>query len=97
MSCIILHEKIKTARKTYNCAASEWITNGYSISEFIDDYKLPFNERRILAKAKAEKFNVLPGTKYIEQVGVYDGDFYCLQCRRDISALISKYGINQEY
>lgn len=59
MSCIILHEKIKTARKTYGCAASEWITNGYSISEFIDDYKLPFSERRILAKAKAEKFKVL--------------------------------------
>lgn len=97
MSCIILHEKIKTARKTYGCAASEWITNGYSISEFIDDYKLPFSERRILAKAKAEKFKVLPGTKYLEQVGVYDGYFSCIQCRLDISELITKYGINQEY
>lgn len=97
MSYTILHEKIKTARKTYECAASEWITNGYSIREFIDDYNLPFAERRILAKAKAEKFKVLPGTKYLEQVGVFEGDFYCLQCRLDISGLINKYGINQEY
>lgn len=92
---IILHEKIKTARKTYGCAASEWITNGYSVQEFMDDYKLSFNERRILAKAKAEKFKVLPGTKYIEQVGIFDGDFYCVQCRIDISELITKYGINE--
>ncbi|MFA5195573.1 MAG: hypothetical protein WC401_07225 [Bacteroidales bacterium] len=97
MSYTILHEKIKTARKTYDCAASEWINNGYSIQEFIDDYKLPFSERRMLAKAKTEKFKVLPGTKYIEQVGIFDGDFYCIQCRPDISALITKYGINQEY
>jgi hypothetical protein len=97
MSYTILHQKIKTARKTYDCAASEWITNGYSISEFIDDYKLPFSERRILAKAKAEKFKVLSGTKYLEQVGIFEGVFYCLQCRPDISELISKYGINQEY
>lgn len=92
---IILHEKIKTARKTYSCAASEWLTNGYSIQEFMDDYKLPFSERRILAKAKAEKFKVLPGTKYTEQVGIIDGDFYCVQCRIDISELITKYGINE--
>lgn len=91
----ILHEKIKTARKTYRCAASEWITNGYSVQEFMDDYKLPFSERRILAKAKAEKFKVLPGAKYLEQVGIFDGDFYCVQCRIDISELITKYGINE--
>ena len=97
MSYTILHEKIKTARKTYGCAASEWITNGYSIQEFIDDYNLPFSERRILAKAKAEKFKILPGTKYLEQVGIYDGGFSCIQCRLDISALITKYKLNQEY
>lgn len=97
MSYIFLHEKIKTARKQYDCAASEWITSGYSIQEFIDDYNLPFTERRILAKAKAEKFKILPGTKYLEQVGIYDGHFDCLQCRIDISELITKYGINQEY
>ena len=97
MSYTILHEKIKTARKTYGCAASEWITNGYSIQEFIDDYNLPFSERRILAKAKAEKFKILPGTKYLEQVGIYDGDFSCIQCRLDISALTTKYKLNQEY
>jgi hypothetical protein len=96
MSYTILHEKIKTARKTYNCAASEWINNGYTIQEFMSDYNLPFSEKRILAKAKAEKFKILIGTKYLEQVGIYDGDFYCLQCRLDISELINKYGLDQE-
>jgi len=97
MSYTILHEKIKTARKTYNCAASEWITNGYSICEFMDDYNLTFAEKRILVTAKREKFKVLPGTKYLEQVGICDGDFYCIQCRLDVSELINKYGINREY
>jgi len=97
MSYTILHEKIKTARKTYNCAASEWINNGYTIQEFIDDYKLPFSEKRILAKANAENFKIFPGTKYLEQVGICDGDFYCIQCRLDVSELINKYGINREY
>jgi hypothetical protein len=96
MGTTVLREKVRTARKEYSCSASEWFLNGYSITEFIDDYKLPFSERRILAKAKAERFKVLPGTKYLEQTGVYEGDFACLKCRLDMVELINKYGINEE-
>ncbi len=39
---------------------------------------------------------ILPGTKYLEQVGIYEGDFACLKCRLDMSELINKYGLNEE-
>lgn len=91
----LLHEKVKTARKTYDCAASEWITNYGKLSELMDDYKMPFSDKRKLAIMKHEKFKVLPGNKYLEQVGICEGDFYCVQCRLDAVEIVKKYELNE--
>jgi hypothetical protein len=96
MSFTFLHEKIKTARKQYDCAASEWISNYGSLAEMMDDYKMPFSDRRKLAIMKKEKFKVLIGTKYLEQVGIYEGDFNCLQCRLDAVEICRKYGLFED-
>lgn len=93
---ILLHEKVKTARKKYGCAASEWIINYGSLSELMDDYKMPFSDRRKLAIMHAERYKIFPGTKYLEQVGIFEGDFYCVQCRLDAVEICKKYHLNEQ-
>ena len=96
MSCTILHEKIKTARKQYDCSASEWLSNYGSLSEIMNDYEMSFADKRKIVIANRENYKIFPGTKYLEQVGVYDGDFCCLKCRLDIVEIVNKYHINEE-
>lgn len=92
----ILHNKIKTARKQYDCAASEWIINYGRLSELMDDYKMPFSDKRKLAIMNQERYKIFPGDKYLEQVGVFDGDFMCLQCRLDAVEIVKKYNLNKK-
>ena len=93
MSYTQLHLKIKTARKTYNCAVSEWITNSCSLSELMDNYKMPFSDRRKLVILKKDRYKIFPGMKYLEIVGVEDGDFFCNKCRIDAYDICDKYNL----
>jgi hypothetical protein len=92
----VLHTKVKTARKVYSCAASEWIVNACSLSELMDNYKMPFSDRRKLAKMHQERYRINVGDKYLEQVQVYDGEFSCLQCRLDAVEICEKYRLYDE-
>ena len=90
MSHIILHTKIKTARKEYDCCMQEWITS-QGIRTIANDFGLTFADKRALIKMKDEHFKIKPGDKYLEQVGVQDGQFYCIQCRIDVCDICRKY------
>jgi len=92
----ILHEKVKTARKQYICAACEWIHNYGRLSELMDDYKMPFSDKRKLVIMKNERYSIFPDTKYLEQVSVGDDGFSCIQCRLDAVEICEKYRLNYE-
>jgi hypothetical protein len=76
----------------YNCDMSEWITNS-NPAEMADDLHFTFAEKRALVKMKNERYKIYPGDKYYEQVGVQDGDFYCIQSRIDVYELCRKYDL----
>jgi hypothetical protein len=96
MSYTLLHEKIKTARKEYYCDASENICAYGRLSDLMDDYKIPFSDRRKLAILEKENYKIFAGSRYLEQVGVYDGDFYCLKCRLDAVDIVRKYHLYED-
>ena len=88
-----LHYKIKTARKQYDCTASEWITNYGSLSELMDDYEMPFSDRRKLVIMDWERYKIFPGTKYAEHAFIQEGEFFCLQARLDAEEICRKYDL----
>jgi hypothetical protein len=92
MSHIILHSKVKTARKQYDCCMQEWIT-AEGEREVANNFPLTFAEKRGLIKMRNEKYKIMPGDKYYEQVGIQDGRFYCIQCRIDVTDLCRKYDL----
>lgn len=92
MSYRILHEKIKTARKEYGCAASEWIC-AIGERDLINDYDLSFADKRKVIKMRDEHYRIKPGDKYLEQVGLFEGSFYCVQCRLDVVEMCKKYDL----
>jgi hypothetical protein len=57
---------------------------------------MPFADRRKLAIMAKENYKILAGTKYLEQVGIYDGDFQYLKCRLDAIEIIMKYQLYED-
>jgi len=96
MSYTQLHLKIKTARKLYHCTDSEWICNYGSLAELMDDFKMPFSDRRKLAILHNDRYKIYPGMKYYERVGVQDGYFFCIQSRIEAFDICSKYDLWRE-
>lgn len=92
----ILKNKVKTAAKNYSCAACEHILNSDLLS-FPKEYEVSFADMRTLVKIRKENYQVLKGTKYIYQVGIFDGDFYAVQCRLDAVDICKKYDLYDEY
>ena len=89
----ILHNKIKTAQKSYNCAASDWIINYGGLSDLMNDFKMPFSDRRKLVTMLQQKYRINIGDRYLEQVGIFDGDFACLKFRLDAVEICEKYNL----
>lgn len=90
----VLKEQVFTARKDYPCAACENLIASNFINE-LDDYDVTLADKRALVKIRREGYKVLKGTKYLYQVGIYDG-FYAIQCRLDAAAIVDKYHLNEE-
>jgi len=93
---MIIRETIRTARKQYDCDASEWITNYGSLSTIMEELKMPFSDRRKLVIAHQERYKIYPGTKYIEQIGTFEGDFFHVRGRIDIIEICRKYNLFYE-
>ena len=69
---IVLEEKKLIAKKIHGCDASYNV-----ISECISDImpELTFKEKRTIVRMKQQKMKIIPGTKYIRQANIIDGDF----------------------
>jgi hypothetical protein len=70
----------------------EWITSEGE-KEIANNFPLTFTEKRSLIKMRNERYKINPGDKYYEQVGIQDGEFYCIQCRIDVLELCRKYDL----
>jgi len=90
----IIKQEIHTALKDYYCDACE----NLCADDFMhhpDDYGVSYADKRILVKIRREGYKVLKGTKYIYQVGIYDG-FYAIHCRIDAVDICQKYNLFEE-
>jgi hypothetical protein len=93
MNIITLKLKNHIAKKQYDCDASEWITNYGSLSELMDDYNMPFSDRRKLVIMNNERYKIFPGTEYEEHVFIQDGEFCHTRGRLDAIEICRKYDL----
>ncbi len=93
---ITLKTRNHVARKQYDCDTSEWIINYGRLAELMDDYKMPFSDRRKLAMMNQERYKILPGTTYQEAVQIQDGEFGYFKSRLDAIEICSKYDLWSE-
>jgi hypothetical protein len=78
------------ARKDYHCQASDWINNMMGGEDFTPE------ELVIYKKAKAEKFKILKGTKYLKVDGFWEGEPSVFRARPDMDAICQKYELYRE-
>jgi len=86
----MLSQKIRTARKEYNCNACEWIMN----SDIMTDpsyFEVTFSDKRKLVKIRQEHFKILKGTKYIDYNGKDGGELFNAKSRIDANDICQKY------
>jgi lysine/ornithine N-monooxygenase len=85
---MILRTSIRKARKDYNCDGCNKILKEFSMPGFADYYGLSFSDKRKLVTARKENYKILKETKYLEEVGLYDG-FYHIRCRPEIYDILA--------
>lgn len=83
-----LASTIRTARKEYSCAACEAVLDG-GLKHFVE--KLTFAEKRAIVLARADKWRVKIGAKYVDYRGIQDGDLYQVKMRPEMQEMVSKY------
>lgn len=80
------------ARKEYQCEAWEWLYNvdWYQFTE------LTFSERKAIARAKRNNFEIKPGEKYLKVQGKWDGEFQTFRAIPSLDAICRKYDVYEE-
>lgn len=86
----VLKDSVHTARKEYRCDGSEFLLNSGIINN-PKGFGVSFHDMRKLVIIRREKYKILPGTKYLYQAGVYEGDFYTAKIRFDVQDICMKY------
>lgn len=83
-----LQQTTRTARKDYRCAACEVVVEG-GVTHFTQT--VTYAERRLLVLARADKWKIKAGQKYIDYRGLIDGTAYTLRMRPEMQDMVSKY------
>jgi hypothetical protein len=86
MSWDVSTETNPKARKEYHCMASDWFENAGLCDEDFD-----LADRPIIAKARAENWKILPGTRYIKIKGIWEREASTFRARKDMDKICRKY------
>jgi len=81
------------ARKSYNCMASEWITNG-DLSETFRCCN--WDEKRDIIRARRNKWRIQPGQKYLRQAIIFEGRMDTFRAIPAMHDICIKYDLYQE-
>ena len=76
------------AKKEYHCNASDWIINGS-----MDERDFEPVDWQVIQKAQVDKWKILPGTRYIKTVGIWEGSWQIFRAREDLDAICHKYDL----
>jgi len=81
-------ESTPIARKRYPCDAAAAITaSNYGEQDFDPD------DWRIIQQAAAAGNAILPGTRYVLQIGIWEGNWYAFRARPDLHGICLKYDL----
>lgn len=81
----------QTARKDYQCEASNWI-----IECGLGEVNFSFTELRLIAKAKRDGWKIKKGQQYVKVCGKWDGEWSVFRARPEIDDLCQKYDIYKD-
>lgn len=87
----IIRESKPVARKHYPCEASHWI-NQASLA----DAEYEPDDLLLLSAAKADRYKILPGHKYVCQVQRVEGLIETFRARIDMHNICLKYELYPE-
>ena len=90
----VISERTHIAKKEHYADGSLWISE--SLSDLRACVKMTFSEWRAIAQLRANNWKILPGQKYMVQVGMFEGDFYHVKTTPEIHAICSKYDLYPE-
>lgn len=88
MSAELISESQPRAMKIHGCRACEAILEA-GLKQFVR--QIPFSEKRIVAKARQDNWDIQIGEIYLDQVCKYDGDIYHFRSKIDMDILVRKY------
>ena len=89
----VLEQRILTAKKIHDCDASYHVISE-CISNIMDE--LTFKEKRACVRMKNAKMKILPGTKYIRQANIIDGDFYVWKADLEMHQICVRLDLYEE-
>lgn len=84
----VLSESTPIARKDHRCIACEWVFDaGHNIEDF------SMREKRLLVKARKNKYKIVKGQKYIRQGNIQDGELYTFKAIPEIHQICLDHDI----
>lgn len=86
--CQVVSEILQTARKPYEDMASVWLTESGIAYD-----NLTFAEMRAVVRAKRDKWMILPGQKYLNQVMNDGGTLIRIRYRPEIHRICIRLGL----
>lgn len=81
----------QVARKQYRCDAADVIGNAG-----LDAFDFNPQEREVIEKAKAEKWQILPRTAYVKTSGKWEGEFSTFRARADLDQICVAHHLYEE-
>jgi len=93
MSHRILSDKLRIARKEYECQSYRFINLSFGLRHLGEDIGMYLTDYRTIANAKKEGGKIKKGTQYMLQTFVYGGEIHTYRSRFDIFDLREEYDI----
>ena len=90
MSWTVFTDSEPIARKDYKC-------NAYYFLSQLNESDFDSDDLLIYQAAKADKFMIKKGTKYVKRVGKFDGEWQTFRGRIDLNDLCIKYDLYSDY
>lgn len=92
----VLKTQYYRAKRKYHCSGAEQLIES-GIMNDPKGFGVSYEDMRTLVNIRKEDYMILPGTKYVYQVGTNDNAFYAIKVRADAFNIIIKYNLYDDF